>query len=153
MVPYKRANDEIPQKLLRRYRRTGLSLLEVMAALMLLGLFLAPSAQWMAGVAKQTRVIRNRGELVNLVRGQQNELCQWVRSDFRETKIRGNFSGQGHPDLLFEGYCSQDSASGGMPGLLMSVRTMGWHDSNSNGLWDTGETHVDLWTAVARATP
>ncbi len=135
------------------HTRSGFSLLEVLGALALLGLMLVPTAQWMATLAKQSRVMHNRGELVNLVRGKQNELCQLVRGNFQETKERGSFRDQGYPELAFESYCLQDPSVGGIPDLLMSVRTLGWHDNDGNGRCDSGETQVDLWTTVARATP
>ncbi len=135
------------------HRRSAFSLLEVLGALALLGLMLVPTAQWMATLAKQSRALHNRGELVNLVRGKQNQQCQLVRGSFEETKERGSFKDQGYPELAFESYCLQDPSQGGIPDLLMSIRTLGWHDSDGNGRCESNETQVDLWTTVARATP
>ncbi len=132
----------------------GFSLLEVIAALMVLGLFLVPTAELMKNVVRRDEVFRQRAELVPLVQGKQNELCQAVRSNFTEIKTGiDSFKALGHPSLLFESYCLEDSSVGGIPGLLMAVRTLGWHDANNNRQLDTGETRVELWTNVARATP
>ncbi|MEO8268231.1 MAG: hypothetical protein ABI557_00845 [Aureliella sp.] len=132
----------------------GFSLLEVVAALMVLGLFLVPTAELMRSVVKRNEVFRQRGELVPLVEGKQNELCQWVRNNFKELKTGvDSFKPQGHPELLFESYCLEDPSLGGIPGLLMAVRSLGWHDANANRQLDNNETFVELWTNVARATP
>lgn len=132
----------------------GFSLLEVIAALMVLGLFLGPTAELMRSVVQRHEVFRQRGELVPLVEGKQNELCQRVRNDFNEIKTGvGSFKSQGHPELLFESYCLEGPSVGGVPGLLMAVRSLGWHDANGNRQLDGNETSVELWTNVARATP
>jgi len=132
----------------------GFSLLEVIAALMVLGLFLAPTAELMRSVVHRNEIFRQRGELVPMVKGKQNELCQWVRNNFKEIKTGvGSFKPQGHPELLFESYCLEDPSVGGIPGLLMAVRSLGWHDVNANRQLDNHETSVELWTNVARATP
>ncbi|MCA9159889.1 MAG: prepilin-type N-terminal cleavage/methylation domain-containing protein [Planctomycetales bacterium] len=132
----------------------GFSLLEVIAALMVLGLFLAPTAELMRSVVQRNEIFRQRGELVPLVEGKQNELCQWVRDNFNEIETGiDSFESQGHPELLFESYCREDPSVGGVPGLLMAVRSLGWHDANGNRQLDSHETSVELWTNVARATP
>ncbi len=134
--------------------RKGFSLLEVIAALMVLGLFMVPTAELMRNVVRRDEVFRQRAELIPLVEGKQNELSHWVRSNFKETKTGVvSFKAQGHPELLFESYCLEDSSVGGIPGLLMAVRTLGWHDANGNWQLDANETQVELWTNVARATP
>ncbi len=132
----------------------GFSLLEVIAALMLLGMFMVPTAELMRGVVQRNVAFGQRGELIPLVEGKQNELCQWVRNSFKETKTGvGSFEQQGHPELLYESYCLQDPSVGGFPGLLMAVRTFGWHDANANRRFDDNETSVELWTNIARAIP
>ncbi len=136
-----------------RYPR-GFSLLEVIAALMVLGLFLAPTAELMRSVVQRNEIFRQRGELIPLVEGQQNQLCQWVRNSFQVMKpTMGSFESQGHPELLFESYCLEDPSMGGIPDQLMAVRSVGWHDANGNRQLDKNETFVELWTNVAHATP
>jgi prepilin-type N-terminal cleavage/methylation domain-containing protein len=137
-----------------RAHRHGFSLLEVIAALMVLGLFLVPTAELMRNVVRRDEVFRRRAELVPLVQGKQNELCQTVRASFTETKTGvDSFKAQGHPELLFQSYCLEDTSVGGIPGLLMAVRTIGWHDANNNEQVDAEETSVELWTNIARALP
>ena len=142
------------QRRSERVSSHGFSLLEVIAALMVLGLFLVPTAELMKNVVKRDQVFRQRAELIPLVQGKQNELCQAVRTNFTETKTGINsFKDQGHPELLFQSYCLEDTSLGGIPGLLMAVQTTGWHDANNNWQLDTNETRVDLWTNVAWASP
>ncbi len=137
-----------------RVSNNGFSLLEVIAGLVLAVLFMVPTAELMRTVVKRQEVFKQRGELVPLVAGKQNELSHVVRGTFKQIKTGvDSFTAQGHPELLFESYCLEDTSVGGIPGLLMAVRTFGWHDANANRQYDAGETRVELWTNVARATP
>ncbi len=138
---------------LRREVLVGFSLLEVIAGLAVIALILVPTTSLMQDVLQGEAVQRNRGELMHLALGKQNEFCHALRVQFRESRQSGDFSRQGYPELKYQVNCSEDSASGGIPNRLMAVQTIAWHDRNGNRSPDTDETTVDLWTSVARATP
>ncbi len=134
-------------------RIAAFSLLEVVAGLAVIALILVPTTSLMQQVLQGESVQRNRGELIHLALGKQNEFCHLARVDFREIRQSGDFSREGYPELRFQITCLEDSAAGGIPSRLLAIHTLAWHDANGNRSLDNSETTVDLWTSVARATP
>lgn len=133
------------------------SLLEVVAALTVITLILMePTTGGLLGFMRDVQlgqaVQRQRGELIHLAQGKQAEFCHFARANFREHTESASFAAQGFPNLVYQIRCVDDSAVGGIPNRLLAIRTLAWHDANRNSLLDSGETSVDLWTSVARAT-
>lgn len=134
-------------------RGYGFSLLEVVAGVAVISLILIPTTSLMHDVLRGEAVQRQRGELMQLAQGKQNEFCHLARIQFRDSVAQGNFASAAYPDLVWEVRCSQDPAWGGINDRLLAVVTRAWHDANQNALLDAGETSVTLWTSVARTIP
>lgn len=134
-------------------KRDAFSLLEVVAGLAVVSLILIPTMALMQDVVQGQSVQRHRGELIQLAQSKQNEFRHYARVRFRNMTDRGSFASEGQPSLRYEFYASQAAADGGIPNRLLAMRTLAWHDANSNRRLDPGETSVDLWTCVSKATP
>ena len=143
---------------LRKRISQAFSLFEVVAALAVVTLILMePTTGGLLGFMRDLQqgqsVQRQRGELIHLAQGKQAEFCHLARADFRPQNSTATFSAQGFPDLAYHIQAADDSRLGGIPGRLLAIHTQAWHDANRNLQWDSGETAVELWTSVARATP
>lgn len=129
------------------------SLLEVVVGLVVVALILVPTATLMNDVLHGESIQRQRGELIHLAQGKQQEFCHLARVQFRDRTQSGTFSSEGQPLARYQVTCSQAAADGGIPGRLMAIHTLAWFDANRNRTVDAGEPTTRLWTAVARATP
>jgi hypothetical protein len=136
-----------------RELRGAFSLLEVVAGLTVVTLILIPTTGLMRDVLAGEGVQRQRGELIHLAQGKQQELCHMARVNFRESTESGSFAAQGFPELVYLIRCQADAAWGGIPDRLLAIHTTAWHDANRNAQLDVGETSISLWTSVARTTP
>ncbi|MEZ6136912.1 MAG: prepilin-type N-terminal cleavage/methylation domain-containing protein [Pirellulaceae bacterium] len=129
------------------------SLLEVVVGMVVVGLILVPTTVFMSDVLRGETTLRDRSELLQLARGKQSEFGHMTRVRFENQTAAGTFSAVGYPLHRYTVNCSQATSEGGIPGRLMSIRTLAWVDVNLNGRLDPTEGSVDLWTTVARASP
>jgi len=70
----------------------------------------------------------------------------WVKGN---TTYNGNFSADGHADVLFTVVCSDKEDDGGKNKCLMVIACTVWQDVNANGALDSGEPSVTLATKLA----
>ena len=133
--------------------RKAFSLLEVVMGMMVIGLILVPTATMMTDALQGEAKRQERGELLHLARGLQSEFAHLARVKFQSRSQSGTFADKGHSQLCYSINCSDAVSDGGVPGRLLALRTLAWHDENGDRVVDPNETIVDLWTAVAKATP
>jgi prepilin-type N-terminal cleavage/methylation domain-containing protein len=133
--------------------RAGYSLLEVVMAMVVVGLILVPTASLMAQALRGERTRVKRAELLQLANGKQAEFGHLARVNFQNRSEHGDFASRGHGDLQYTVTCSDSTTQGGIPGRLQSIIVVAWYDENANRTLDAAEPHVSLWTTVARATP
>lgn len=138
---------------LKRLPSAGFSLLEVVVGMVIVGLILVPTTAFMCDVMKGDATQRIRGEMIHMAHGKQDELRQMARLSFNNRTQRGTFAAQGQPQMRYTATCSQAPANGGVSNRLMAISTLAYDDANNNRRLDTGEASIQLWTAVARATP
>ena len=138
---------------MRRVHRAGISLLEVMAALVVVSLILVPTTSIMIQALKGEATRGKRAELLHLARGKQAEFCHLSRVSFQSRNEQGDFASLGHGDVRYTINSSDSSSLAGIPGRLQSIEILAWYDADADRALDDADTRVHLWTSVARATP
>ena len=138
---------------MRRVSRAGISLLEVMAALVVVSLILVPTTNLMIQALKGETTRGKRAELLHLAQGKQAEFCHLTRVSFQSRNEQGDFASMGHGDVRYTISSSDSSSQAGIPGRLQAIEILAWYDEDADRAVDDAETRVRLWTSVARATP
>jgi hypothetical protein len=121
--------------------------------MLVVSLILVPTTAMMSDVLRGETLRHERGELLHLARGKQNEFAHLARVRFQNRQQAGTFSREGHPRLLYSLTASDEPSLGGIPGRLQAIHIFAWYDENDDLQLNPNETRVDLWTAVARAIP
>ncbi len=134
----------------RPARRSGLTLLEVIAATSLMAIALVPTLRLMRDSMKLGR----RVEMLNLVTtecvNQLEEHLNLTAATWSTTTSTGALAANGYPTVRYQVTCSDQVAAGGLPDQLMAVQATVWEDQNSNGALDNNEPHSILRSKIAK---
>lgn len=131
-------------------RRNGQSLLEVIAAGIVIAVALVPALRMMRDSLKVSRDIESANLLVLLCSSKLEEQIIRVAARWERGTTSGDFASEGRGDLRFVVVRSDDSDQGGIPSALMAVTSTVWQDRNGNGAIDANEPKVSLATKVGR---
>ena len=139
-----------------RRRRSGLTLLEVLAASVVIALALAPALR-VTRTALLTADRTDRQERCLTVANDRLEyLMARVAADWDAT-VTGAAATQaaavpGYPGLRFTETASDAAPHDGLPGRLATVAVAAWYDDDGDATLDAGEPQARLATQVARLT-
>ena len=135
---------------IRRLRRRGLSLLEVVAAAVLTAGTLVPSLDVIRSGMSISREGVTRHLLANYATQTLENHCAIVMRSWTSTTATGNFSGDGYSSIRYSVTRSDAVASGGLVNQLMHIQVTVFSDANGNSTWDSGELKAYYRTKVAK---
>jgi len=130
--------------------RRGFSLLEMVAAAVLMTSILAPSLAVMRDSMAKSRDLHRRNLLANYAVRILEDQSALVATNWVNETIAGNFSSDGHPNVRYTGTKSDAITDGGLVNQLMHVQVTVFDDADANSALDTGEIRVDYRTKVAK---
>jgi prepilin-type N-terminal cleavage/methylation domain-containing protein len=130
--------------------RRGMSLLELVAALVILALTLVPALRLMRDGLTWSRNNETQAVLATFCVSKMEEYINLSAATWAMTSASGSFTAEGYPLVKFQVTRSDSSGSGGIPGQLMAITVTAWDDTNNNGSINTGEASVVMATKLAR---
>lgn len=145
-----RAPTPGPPPSLRCASRAAYSLLEVVAAIALMGATLVPAMELIRdGMELSIEVDRRQLLALYAATEVENQLSAtaalWANGTFS-----GDFAADGHADLRYTSVVSDDPLNGGVENQLMDIRTTTYFDENNNDALDADELSCDYRTKLGR---
>lgn len=128
----------------------GFSLLEMIAAAVLMTSILAPSLAVMRDAMAQSREMNARNLLASFAVQKLEEQASVSMLTWNNATDENNFAAYGHPEIGFNTSMSDDPANGGIVGQLMHIQVNVFDDKNGDLIPDAGELQVQFRTKVAK---
>ena len=137
-------------------RRGGLTLLEVIAASVVIASALAPALR----ITREALLAADRADRQERCLALATDRVEWLMAraaaDWDGTATGAVTGGAlpvpGYPGLRRHDLVTQSAFYGGIPGRLASVGSVVWSDDDGDGVVDAGEPQAVLATQVARVT-
>ena len=133
----------------RRRHRHGYTILELVACSFIVGLMIVPSTVFMRDAIRFTARMENRAIMHSLCFNAIEVQCAQVSETFKTAKLQGDFSTQGYPNFAFQTIASSSKKDGGIPNLLMVIKSSVWEDLDKDRRLDADELAVTLETKIA----
>ncbi len=134
----------------QKHPHRGFSLLEMVAAAVLMTSILAPSLTVMRDAMAQSREMNTRNLLATFAVQKLEEQASVSMRTWNSTTEENNFAAYGHPEIGFNTSMSDNPADGGIVGQLMHIQVTVFDDRNSDLIPNTGEIQVQFRTKVAK---
>ena len=134
----------------QRGQQQGFSLLEMVAAAVLMTSILVPALAVMRDAMAKSRELNRHNLLANYAVRILEDQSALVATNWVNETISGNFSSDGYPNVRYTGTKSDLVANGGLVNQLMHLRVTVYDDANANSTLDSGELRVDYRTKVAK---
>lgn len=135
---------------MRRSRRRGQSMLELVAATTIITIALVPALQMTRkGIARGADLERAEMRLALCTSLLESEMSQTAATWNLENKT-GDFRELGRPELRFAVTKSDALADGGIPDSLTTIEVLVWHDEDAGQDLDANEKQVRLSTKMAK---
>ena len=136
-------------KIKRRSTR-GQTLLELIAATMIIGATLVPGLDLMRDSLRISRQIETDTLMATLSVDKLEEYLAKTSANWQTTNLTGDYSADGYSQLNYQLIRSDSVVDGGIPGSLMMIQSTLWNDANNNGTLDSGERNVVFVSKLAR---
>jgi len=130
--------------------RRGFSLLEMVAAAVLMTSIIAPALAVMRDSMANSRDLNRRNLLGNYAVRILEDQSSLVATNWVNETISGNFTSEGHPNVRYSATKSDAVSNGGLVNQLMHLQVTVYDDANANLTLDSGELRVDYRTKVAK---
>ena len=121
-----------------------------MGATFVTAIVLVPSMRLLLGVNRISDRLELQHTMEQVCANKVHEALAKLTSQFLESRQSGLWQGVGHQQVGYEVMCSEQSEDGGIPGQLMAVQAIAWHDRNNDGKRQDDEAAVTLATKLAR---
>jgi len=133
-----------------RPKPSGQTLLELVAASVLLAAALVPALRLMRDGMQAGREIETAGVLNTFCISQLERHMVEGAAAWTTGTATGDFAAHGYPTLHYQVDRSDDAADGGIADRLMAITATVWQDDNNNDAWDSGELRVQYATKIAK---
>jgi len=135
----------------RLSKRSGFTFVELVASMTILAIAIVPASKYLTDSMTLRRGLEwNDVMLSNAIMTIEQQMAT-VNGSFTTTQESGTLATRGFANLGYDIVRSDSAATGGITGLLMSIKVRVWLDENSNQVLDTGERVVELQTKMARS--
>jgi hypothetical protein len=134
----------------RSVRRTGQSLLEVIAASTIIAAALVPALRMMRDSLRISRDLETAELMTTLCVSKLEEVMAQTSATWELGNLAGDYAAQGRNDVRFLVIRSDEVAAGGLKDELMAVSVTVWHDKNGNSGKDAGEPGITFGTKISR---
>ncbi|MEQ8211070.1 MAG: prepilin-type N-terminal cleavage/methylation domain-containing protein [Lacipirellulaceae bacterium] len=131
-------------------KRSGFSLVEMIAATALVAGTLVPALAVMREAMSLSRETHLRSLLANFAVMKLEECSSVAMRNWTNATDDGDLSAYGYSNLSFTMVRSDDPADGGMVGQLMSISVTVFDDLDGDLIPDTGETQVQFRTKISK---
>ncbi|MEQ8846334.1 hypothetical protein [Botrimarina sp.] len=128
----------------------GYSLVEVVAAIALMSATLVPALNFVRDAMRVSDECDRRQVLALYAAAQVEQRLALIASAWSAASASGDYAADGHPDIRFETVADDSAASGGVPGLLMGVRSTTYFDDDGDDLLDPSEMRCEYRTKLGR---
>lgn len=130
----------------RPHRSRAYTLIEVIAAIGLISATLVSSMQLMRDSMELSERVDSMRVLSVWAIDEVENRMSTVAYDWQNTSFSGDYATYSYPDFRYETVCSDALADGGIPGLLMDIRTTTYHDLDGDDSFDAGEPNCTFRT-------
>ncbi len=135
----------------RLRKHSGFTFVELVASMTILAIAIVPASKYLTDSMTLRRSLEwNDVMLSNAIMTIEQQMAA-VNGAFTTTKESGTLASRGFANLSYDIIRSDSSATGGIPGLLMSIKVRVWLDENNNQTLDANERVVELQTKMARS--
>lgn len=139
----------------RRPRRDAYSLLELVAAVSIIGATLAPAIQLVRDALDLSVETDRRQLLASYAVSQLERRLADVADDFTTTApidhpLADDFAADGMADIRYTTVLSDAAIDGGISGLLMSISTTTYYDEDGDDLLDADELSCTFTTKIGQ---
>lgn len=131
-------------------RRGGQTLLELIAATLIITIALVPALKLTRSRIANTELIQQAETRLTFCTSKLEEELALTASRWDLSSQTGAFSGPGLDNLRFAVSKSDAVAAGGIPDALAAIEVTVWHDEDGNGNLDQAEKRVRLATKIAK---
>jgi hypothetical protein len=131
-------------------RHRGLSMVEVTAAIVLVGGTLVPSLAVMRDAMAVSREGIKRHLLANYGVQLLETQCAVVMRNWSTTTLTGNMSADGYASVRYSIARSDAVASGGLVNQLMNIQVTVYYDDDGDSTLDSNELKIVYRTKVAK---
>jgi type II secretory pathway pseudopilin PulG len=133
-----------------RHHRRGQSLLELVAAGVIVATALTPALRLMRDSLKINRDLEATNLLTTLCVSKLEEVMSQTAGTWATTDLTGDYTTLGYSNVRFSVTRRDGLSDGGIPNRLVALQTMVWDDANNNGLYDTSEKRVQYETKLSK---
>jgi len=134
----------------QRARRRGQSLMEVVAASTIIATAMVPALRMMRDSLKVSRDLETAGVMSSLCVSKLEEEMAITSAHWNTQTIAGDFSSEGHRDILFVITKSDEVADGGIKDALMAISVSVWQDKNGNASKDANEPGITYGSKISK---
>ncbi|MDX1962085.1 MAG: hypothetical protein SFX18_02965 [Pirellulales bacterium] len=132
-------------------RRTGQTLLELVAASGIIAIALTPALRIMRDSLTVSRDLETANALATLSVDKLEEYLSRTCGQWGTDDASGNFADRGYPQLRYTLSRGDDASEGGIPDRLMVLTAVSWDDRNGNSVLDQNEKSVRFSTKLSRS--
>ena len=133
-----------------RKKRSGQSLLELVAASFILAITIVPGLRMMRDSMKNSREVEIATVMTTFSSSKMDEYVAKVAADWDTTNYQGDFSTEGYTEVRYTMVATDNPASGGITDRLMVVYSTIYHDQDGDDAFDTGEPYVLFSTKISK---
>ena len=132
-------------------RRRGNSIIEVVAASVILATALVPALRMMRDSLTVSRDVELADAMATNCASKLEETLNNVCGAWNTTTLSGNYAAQGYGQLRYSVTKSDQMSDGGFPNRLMAITAEVWDDANNNNALDANEHRVRFSTKMAKS--
>jgi hypothetical protein len=135
---------------MKRATRRGNSIIEVVAASVIIAAALVPALRMMRDNLIIGRDVENADMMSTLCASRLEQSLASVCGTWDTTTLTGNYSAQGYSNLKYMVTKSDQVADGGIVNRLMCLTAIVWDDTDGDNSLDSNEKRVRYSSKIAR---
>ena len=136
---------------MQRTPRTGNSIIEVVAASVILATALVPALRMMRDSLSVSRDVELADAMATFCSSKLEETLQSVCGVWNTSTGSGDFAAQGYSQLKYQVTKSDQVSDGGIPNRLMAITAEVWQDLDNDSTLDANEHKVRFSTKLAKS--
>jgi hypothetical protein len=132
-------------------KRAGNSMIEVVAASVILATALVPALRMMRDSLTVGREVELADAMATFCASKLEETLNNVCGSWNMSTLTGSYAAQGYTQLKYIVTKSDSMSDGGLPNRLMAITAEVWDDVNNNNAIDGDEHRVRFSTKLAKS--
>lgn len=136
---------------MRKKQRAGNSMLEVVAASVIIAAALVPALRMMRDCLSVGRDLENADLMSTFCASRLEQSLSQVCASWDTSSQTGNFSAQGYSNLKYVVNRSDNASDGGLANRLMAITATVWDDTDNDNQLDANERRVRYSSKIARS--